>query len=611
MSIRGKLVLLVSGVAVVMVGITLLLVSRRLTGYFAAAARDDLGSAVDSLRQSLADSLEGYRIQGHVVANATLLKEALMNRSAELAFTYADSTRDTTQSEYVYVLDFKGLVLADVRGELPTGAELAIGPRADLKPGGARVGFLDLGGQLVAAAVVPSALGSDVLGYIVIGDRVTRRHLQGAQRLTRSDLTLVGPDSLPRASTRQEREAVEVARMWAARAAAGGGGHDLGEIVLGGEPCLASSEPLVGMGGGTLGSVVVTRSRADQLQAVRGFQRWLLGAGVALTVLAVAVGALAGYRTAGPIRALIESARRVARGERISPSDWGGSETSGAAARSKDEIQLLASTFGLMASAGASRQERLEKEVELARRIQDAILPRRFQVTGMELAALMRPATEVGGDYYDVFPTRDGCWIGIGDVVGHGLDAGLTMLMVQSMIAALVMRDESASPSQILAVVNDALHDNIRGRLGREDHVTLTLLRYRDTGSVVFAGAHEDILVVRAASGEVTSIATSGPWIGVQQGMGSYIEDRTIQLDPGDLVVLYTDGITEARDPAGNMFGVDRLRAELAGVCDRPVTDIRDRLMSAARGASTEQADDMTVLVARHLPGAGRRQAAG
>ena len=87
-----------------------------------------------------------------------------------------------------------------------------------------------------------------------------------------------------------------------------------------------------------------------------------------------------------------------------------------------------------------AERERLEKEMEIAARIQTSILPRDVSVAGLEIAAAMQPATEVGGDYYDVVPVDDGCWLGIGDVAGHGLGTGLVMLMMQSGIGALARK---------------------------------------------------------------------------------------------------------------------------------------------------------------------------
>src|SRR6185436_18733813 len=104
--------------------------------------------------------------------------------------------------------------------------------------------------------------------------------------------------------------------------------------------------------------------------------------------------------------------------------------------------------------ASLAQKQRLESELEIATRIQTSILPRGIQIPGLEIAAAMKPADEVGGDYYDVQPAANGCWIGIGDVAGHGLTAGLVMMMTQSAIAALVRTRPSAGPGELIATLN-------------------------------------------------------------------------------------------------------------------------------------------------------------
>src|SRR5262249_66359 len=154
---------------------------------------------------------------------------------------------------------------------------------------------------------------------------------------------------------------------------------------------------------------------------------------------------------------------------------------------------------------------------------------------------------------YDVIPADDGCWIGIGDVAGHGLDAGLVMLMTQSIAAALCAAN-SRSPSEILSVVNRVLFENIRRRLEREDHVTFSLLRYREDGSVTFAGAHEEILLYRAADARVECIPTPGCWLGAIDDVSHAMRDSHLRLLHGDTMVLYTDGMTEARTATGEQY---------------------------------------------------------
>jgi PAS domain S-box-containing protein len=243
------------------------------------------------------------------------------------------------------------------------------------------------------------------------------------------------------------------------------------------------------------------------------------------------------------------------------------------------------------------------KEAEtlaIAQRVQTSILPRKFGVPGLEIAAKMIPADEVGGDYYDVIPTDDGCWIAIGDVSGHGIDAGLVMLMLQSAILATVIAQPAASPAEILRLVNLTLVHNIRTRLGTRDHVTLSLLRVHPAGRVVFAGAHEELLVFRERSGEHEVIATPGPWLGARNDVGRFLVDTELTLADGDLVVLYTDGVTEARNEAGKMFELDNLIDAVRSVKHKPALLIRDHVLRTLRRFMARQQDDISLMVIRH-----------
>ena len=243
---------------------------------------------------------------------------------------------------------------------------------------------------------------------------------------------------------------------------------------------------------------------------------------------------------------------------------------------------------------------KVEEELAIAQRVQTALLPRRLVVPGMEISAKMIPASEVGGDYYDILPCEDGCWIAIGDVSGHGLSAGLVMLMTQSSVLTSVLARPTARPSEVLALVNLALVHNIRGRLGTKDHVTMTLLRYKADGRVVFAGAHEEMILLRQRTGEPEIIATPGTWLGARKEVGQFFVDSELRLEDGDLLVLYTDGVTEAMNANGKMFDLERLVATARAVQHKPTLLVRDNILSAVRKFSVEQKDDMTLIVLRY-----------
>jgi serine phosphatase RsbU (regulator of sigma subunit) len=250
----------------------------------------------------------------------------------------------------------------------------------------------------------------------------------------------------------------------------------------------------------------------------------------------------------------------------------------------------------------AAERERLTKEMEIATRIQTAILPQRFAVEGLEIAATMIPATEVGGDYFDVRAFAGGAWLGVGDVVGHGLTTGLIMLMIQTIFATLTQSDVAAPPSEQLKTLNAVLFQNVRERLQQSHYATLTLIRYTSDGRITYAGAHEDIVVWRARQGRCELLPTPGTWVGVREDIFRSAGDSHNALEEGDILVLHTDGISEARDATGEMFGMERLCATLERLNTLPVEGIRDAILQEARAWQAAVEDDMTLLVARYRP---------
>ncbi len=245
-------------------------------------------------------------------------------------------------------------------------------------------------------------------------------------------------------------------------------------------------------------------------------------------------------------------------------------------------------------------RERLERELELARRIQTSILPRNLAVPGLDVATVMVTATEVGGDYFDVIPVDDGCFLGIGDVVGHGLDAGLVMMMLQSAVATAVAVDSSISPRQAYAAANRVLHENIRNRLEQEQHITLSILRYHTNGRLVFTGEHEDMLLFRAKTGQVDVVRVEGIWAGIVPDVSELIDDREVWLEPGDVLLLYTDGVVQAMNTEREMFGLERLSEELCSLGRQPSAAIRAGLLAAVQRWMDVQSDDLALVVARY-----------
>jgi len=248
----------------------------------------------------------------------------------------------------------------------------------------------------------------------------------------------------------------------------------------------------------------------------------------------------------------------------------------------------------------ATRTAKLEEELAIARRVQTSILPRELKVEGLEIAARMVPADQVGGDYYDVLPFEHGAWLAIGDVSGHGLDAGLVMLMVQSAFSAIARARVDATPREVLLALNDVLFDNVRARLVQEEHVTLTVLLYTADGRVTFAGAHEDLLLYRRRTGQVERVATPGVWVGAAEKIDRVTVNSALTLEKGDLLVLYTDGVTEATNVDGEQFELPRLIEVIREACGEPCEVIRDRILETTGRWTDRQEDDVTVVVIRY-----------
>ncbi|MEY2936668.1 MAG: hypothetical protein RL033_7417 [Pseudomonadota bacterium] len=248
-----------------------------------------------------------------------------------------------------------------------------------------------------------------------------------------------------------------------------------------------------------------------------------------------------------------------------------------------------------------AEQARMSQELEIAARIQTGILPREPKVPGLEIATGMQPATEVGGDYFDILPCPDGCWLGIGDVAGHGLHTGLVMLMIQSIVAATTHVNPDITPNQAWMVLNTVLHENVRRRLQRDEHATLTLLRYHRDGRLDFSGAHEDLVLYRARLGICERLPTPGLWAGIlAKPPPNSIQDGSCQLEPGDVLLLYTDGLIEARNSELGQYGIDRLCKGLESVAQHSVAEICDYILRDLGAWTTQQRDDLTLVVLRY-----------
>jgi len=258
---------------------------------------------------------------------------------------------------------------------------------------------------------------------------------------------------------------------------------------------------------------------------------------------------------------------------------------------------LIKNEFSLIAQIRVAR-DALWGEMEIAKKIQTSLLPDKNILGNYRIAATMVPAEEVGGDYYDIISTEAGeNWLAIGDVSGHGVESGLIMMMAQTSIYSLVSSNRDMLPSDVIKHVNTAIRNNIY-RLNSNLYMTLQVIRLREN-EIQAAGKHQDILIYRAKSKDVEIIPTMGTWIGLTDFVGNMMVNHSIKINPGDIMLLFTDGITEAESKHGEMFGYERLIDALKRNASKPVEKIIQNLLDESRSWFQKQDDDITLVAVK------------
>jgi len=255
---------------------------------------------------------------------------------------------------------------------------------------------------------------------------------------------------------------------------------------------------------------------------------------------------------------------------------------------------VLLACLGYVAARQALRRDQqlaeISKELEVARRIQLSILPSEFPSSGkFRVAARYVPMTSVAGDFYD-FVLADDTRAGllIADVSGHGVPAALIASMVK--LAATSQRTLASDPAALLSGMNAALHGNTQSQFVTAAYVYLDAQREELRYS---AAGHPPMLLLR--DGTVSEIAENGLILAAFD-FASY-ESKTHRLKPKDRLLLYTDGIIEAANGAGEFFGAERLSQVLRETAATSAHEAADRIIRAVRAWATSQDDDLTVLV--------------
>ena len=344
---------------------------------------------------------------------------------------------------------------------------------------------------------------------------------------------------------------------------------------------VAPDDPLIAFCQQAGGAVDVERLELDSPALRR-----LKAAGIKLVVPLVTQGELIGLLSLGP---------------RLSERDY-----------SADDRRLLDTLAGYAAPAVRVGQlvrdqeaelvarERMEQELHVAQLIQQQFLPKRVpDLPSWHIAAFYRPARTVGGDFYDFIDLSDGrLFIVVGDVTDKGVPAALVMASTHSILRATAGR--LISPGQVLKRANDVLFDDI------PEHMFVTCLAVvldPATGEMTYANAGHDLPYVRTANG-VEELRARGMPLGLMAGMD--YEEKTAVLQPGESLLLHSDGIAEAHAPDREMFGFPRLKS-LVGA--NPGGEALIDAILAAHGQfigpAADQEDDITMVTLQRAVGAG------
>ncbi len=243
----------------------------------------------------------------------------------------------------------------------------------------------------------------------------------------------------------------------------------------------------------------------------------------------------------------------------------------------------------------------LTMELEVAKHIQTLVLPQKEDYTNfhdLDISCLMIPADEVGGDYYDTISFEKDGIITMGDVTDHGLHSGLIMMMVHTAIRALIQIEKN-DIKKIFKIINKLLYDF---RYKTSDHriMTLIILKYLGKGKFLMTGQHESLIII-SQDGTVRDLPSMdyGMFAGLETNVDKYLDILEFTLEKEDILILYTDGLTEAMNRNNEEFGKDGIIKSALAVKDRSADNIRSTIVKNCLNHMGHEKphDDMSIMI--------------
>lgn len=271
----------------------------------------------------------------------------------------------------------------------------------------------------------------------------------------------------------------------------------------------------------------------------------------------------------------------------------------------RNEIGVLAYFFNEVTtnlekiSGQMKEHTRIKKEVNTAQKIQKDILPEKApKVPGLDIIAKTRPASEIGGDTFNFYPLENKTVMYVGDSTGHGIPAGIVMVMVDVLLSTFINMFPTAK--EVMINLNKFLKPNLQATM----FMTMIYMEWDHKNEMTWVGAgHEYIVHVDTVNDKVTSIPSGGIAVGMLPDNTALVKEQKLVLNENDFLIVFTDGITEAKNVTGEIYGIKRLETVLKNSVTKESTaeDIFNKIAIDV-GRFMEgayQLDDMTLFVVK------------
>jgi len=346
-----------------------------------------------------------------------------------------------------------------------------------------------------------------------------------------------------------------------------------------------NADMIVGVASGNGFTVYVAETLTNVKLVVRAASIRRLAGLVAVLLVAAAIVNLVLLRAVtNPIQRLVATVQQIGKGQfDVLPKSFRSAE-----------LNFLASEIDSMSESLAKADRDRKSHMAKAREIQQHLLPKDFPTPGLCIAHLFHPADEVGGDYYDILPLKDGAWlICVADVTGHGIPAAMSAAMLKTLL--LQAAESHTSPAELLDVVNRRFATV--SLLG--DFVSMILLRIEpQAGRLQYASAGHEPGWLISSNENQRELPSTGLLLGIDEQAAW--EEVTIETTVGDRLIILTDGVSETFNPQGEMFGRNRLfnlLTESQKLTTKQTVRRIDEALAAYRGKAPQHDDVTAVLI--------------